>query len=193
MLLCLRRALVVAPVAGGQPARDLVCDEHAVAAGGRWVWWLFMACMARRGRGRDAGRVASRPLAVRRRPRRAARSRRSAVARGGEELDAADHLVVVAGLAVLLPLVVLEAAVDGDQPAGGEDLGGGFAGLAEGRDVDVAGLAAAGHVIDGEAELAHRAAVGELAELGFAGQSSCEGDYLELRVGCSDGSSVVIA
>ena len=43
---------------------------------------------------------------------------RAAVARRGEELDAADHLVVVAGLAVLLPLVVLKAPVDRDQPAG---------------------------------------------------------------------------
>jgi len=87
----------------------------------------------------------------------------------------------VAGLAVLLPLVVLQAAVHGDQPAGAEDPGGGFAGLAERRDVDVAGLATARHVIDGQAQLAHRPAVGQLAELRVAGQSSCEGEALHVR------------
>jgi hypothetical protein len=66
----------------------------------------------------------------------------------------------VSGLAVLFPLVVFEAAVDGDQPAGAEHLRGGFAGLAEGRDVDVAGLASGRHVIDGEAQLAYGPAVG---------------------------------
>ena len=94
----------------------------------------------------------------------------------------ADHLVVVAALAVLLPLVVFESAVDGDEPAGGEDLGGGLAGLAEARDVDVAGLASARHVIDGEAELAHGPAAGELAELGVAGQSACAGVALHFSV-----------
>src|SRR5450755_1005495 len=143
-----------------------------------------MVCMGRgRGRGRDAwlwrparwwsGGCLDRLLGL--------RGAGAGVARRGEELDAADHLVVVAGLAVLFPLVVLEAPVDRDQPAGAEHLRGGFAGLAERRDVDVAGLAAGRHVIDGEAELAHGPAVGQLAELRVAGQSSCDGQALHVR------------
>src|ERR1017187_1958253 len=58
---------------------------------------------------------------------------------GGEELDVADDLVVVAaGAFVGFPFAVLQASVDGDEPALGEDACGGLTGVAERVDVDVA-------------------------------------------------------
>src|SRR5579859_5175509 len=97
----------------------------------RGGWFIGVMALEGREAGRDANCVASRPAgcsgdgldwpvgagAV-------------GCARGREELDLSDHLVVVAVLPVVVdPLVVLEAAVDGDKPAGREDLGGGLAGL----------------------------------------------------------------
>src|SRR5438270_1824689 len=78
-----------------------------------------------------------------------------------EELDVADDAVGGALLAVFLVDLVLQAAVDGDEPAFGEDFGGGFAGVAVAVDVDVAGLvaSAAAHAVDGDAHLADAAAV----------------------------------
>src|SRR5262249_50740449 len=136
LLLGLGRALVMAALAPGQAGGELVGGEDPVGGGGgrvgahrgggaggcggggrRGVGW------GGAGRGDVASRLWAGSggglgglLAV-----GACR-----VARRGEELDLADHLVVVAGLSVLLPLVVLEAAVDGDEPAGGEDFGGGL-------------------------------------------------------------------
>src|SRR5438270_11608595 len=77
-------------------------------------------------------------------------------ARRGEEFDVADDAVGGALLAVFLVDLVLQAAVDGDEPAFGEDLGGGFAGVAVAVDVDVAGLvaSAAAHAVDGGAHFA---------------------------------------
>lgn len=53
-----------------------------------------------------------------------------------------------------------------DEPALGQVLAAGLAGLAEDGDVAVASLAAAGHVLHGEAELADRVPVRERLQLG---------------------------
>ena len=48
-------------------------------------------------------------------------------------LDVAHDVVVVALGSLAVPLAVLQASVEGDQPALGQVLGGGLAGLAERR------------------------------------------------------------
>src|SRR5271157_2562413 len=72
---------------------------------------------------------------------------------GGQELDVPDHLVVVALLATLaLPLAELQPAIDRDQPALAQVLGGGLSGLSEDADVDVADLSATAHPVDRQAQ-----------------------------------------
>jgi hypothetical protein len=83
------------------------------------------------------------------------------------ELDAADDLVLWASFAFFDPLLVGEAASDGDLAALGEVSGACVGLFSEGDDVDEHGGVVL-VVVDGEAELADGLAVWELAAYGSA-------------------------
>ena len=73
-------------------------------------------------------------------------------------------MALVAGVG--LPLAEFEAAVDADEPAFAEMLGSCLSSLAKDADVDEAGVHAATHGVDCDAQLADAHAGWQLAQLG---------------------------